>query len=52
MVEKMIEKTDGNGNTFMVENPDLYNDEGKRVKYRHKPTNFTPKKKKRNKHNK
>jgi len=45
----MIEKSDGNGNTIMVENPDLFNDEGQRVKLRRKPTNFTPKKKKRKK---
>lgn len=41
-----VTKSDGNGNTFEVLNPDLYNDEGKRVKHS-KPTNFTPKKKKR-----
>lgn len=45
---KMIEKTDGNGNTIMVENPDsLFIEHGGQKKVRRKPTNFTPPKKKR-----
>jgi hypothetical protein len=46
-----VMKTDGNGNEFEVPNPDLYTyeDTGHIRKLRHKPTNFTPKKKKRKK---
>jgi hypothetical protein len=44
--QETVTKSDGNGNIFEVPNPDLYNDEGRRIKHR-KPTNFTPKKKKR-----
>jgi len=40
-------KSDGNGNTFEVPNPDFYNEFGQRIKVRGKATNFTPKKKKR-----
>lgn len=46
--KKMIEKTDGNGNTFLIPNPDLFNENGHRIKQRN-PTNITPKKKKRKK---
>ncbi len=42
-----IWKSDGNGNEFLVDDPDFYNEEGRRVKLRKKPTNITPKKKKR-----
>ena len=44
---RYIEKTDGQGNTYSVLNPDCYTDEGYFVKRRYKPTNLTPKKKKR-----
>lgn len=45
-MEKLVEKSDGNGNLFMVPNPDYYNEEtGKKRKKI--VTNFTPKKKKR-----
>lgn len=43
----MIEKSDGNGNTYLVENPDFYDDEGNFRKYRNPMTHKTPKKKKR-----
>ncbi len=45
--KRMIEKTDGNGNTFMVENPEYLTLEGKFKKVRRKITNLTPKKKRR-----
>ena len=41
-------KTDGNAKEFVVENPDRYNLEGRKIRRKH-PTNFTPKKKKRKK---
>ena len=43
-------KTNGECKEIIVKNPDYYNDEGiwvKRLKKRNKPTNITPKKKKR-----
>lgn len=46
---RMIEKTDGSGNTILVENPDYINNEGFFQKKRKKVTNLTPKKKKRKK---
>ena len=49
MKERMIEKSDGNGNLFWVPDPDQYNEEGHFIKRRRKPTNITPKKKKRKK---
>ena len=42
-------KTDGDGNLMVVDDPKYLNDEGYFHKVRHKPTNFTPKKKKRKK---
>ena len=42
-------KTDGDGNLMVVDDPKYLNDEGKFHKVRRKPTNFTPKKKKRKK---
>lgn len=44
---RTIEKTDGNGDTFTIPNPDYYNENGKFRKVRFKHTNITPKKKKR-----
>ena len=46
-MKRMIEKTNGAGETIMVEDPDYYNEEGCFVKKRRKPTNISPKKKKR-----
>jgi hypothetical protein len=46
---RMIEKTDGNGNTILVEDPDWVTEDGYFKKHRKKVTNFTPKKKKRKK---
>jgi hypothetical protein len=40
-------KTDGDGNLMVVDDPKYFNDEGQFHKVRRKPTNFTPKKKKR-----
>jgi hypothetical protein len=48
-MEATIWKTDGNCNLIEVPNPDLYNEEGDRVKIRKKNTHLTPKKKKRKK---
>jgi len=45
----MIEKSDGNGNLFMVPDPDYYNEDSFYRKIRRKPTNITPPKKKRRK---
>jgi len=47
----MIEKTDGLGNTLLVEDPDCHNSEGMYVKKRLKPTNYTAPKKKRKRRN-
>lgn len=47
MNERTIEKTDGNGNIITVPNPDYYREDGRFRKLRYKPTNITPKKKKR-----
>ena len=46
---RLIEKTDGNGKTYLVDNPELIDDEGNFKKYRNKQTHLTPKKKKRKK---
>lgn len=48
-VKDKIWKSDGNGNEFLVDDPKVFDSEGNRNKYRHKPTNITPKKKKRKK---
>lgn len=42
-----VRKTDSNGNTILVDNPDLYNEFGQKIKLRNKLTNFTSKRKKR-----
>ena len=42
-------KTDGEGNEFSVRNPNYEDIDGNFKKLRRKPTNFTPKKKKRKK---
>jgi hypothetical protein len=42
-------KTDGDGNLMVVDDPKYLNDNGYFHKVRRKPTNFTPKKKKRKK---
>jgi ABC-type oligopeptide transport system substrate-binding subunit len=47
--ERLIKKYDGNGNIIMVPNPDYWDEENHFHKVRRKPTNFTPKKKKRKK---
>lgn len=47
--EKMIEKTDGNGNSYMVPNPNYEDEDGNFKKFRRKATNVTPRKKKRKK---
>lgn len=48
---RYIEKSDGNGNIIRVEDPNLdFNIEDGQKKFRRKPTNFKPKKKKRKKH--
>jgi hypothetical protein len=44
---KYLEKTDGQGGTFLVPNPDYYLEVMPKVKVRFKPTNVKPKKKKR-----
>jgi len=46
---RKITKTDGEGNLIVVDDPAYLNDEGNFHKVRKKPTNFTPKKKKRKK---
>ncbi len=40
-------KYDGNSNAIVVDNPNYFNEEGNFKKHRNKPTNLTPKKKKR-----
>lgn len=47
--ERFVEKTDGNGNTYMVPNPEYYDADNRPKKFRKKLTNRTPKKKKRKK---
>lgn len=42
-------KTDGEGNLVIVDDPAYFNDEGQFHKVRRKPTNFTPKKKRKKK---
>jgi len=44
---RLIEETDENGKIIMVPNPDYLDEEYHFHKVRRKPTNFTPKKKKR-----
>jgi len=46
---RMIEKTNGKGETILVEDPQYLNDEEGFKKLRRKPTNYTPPKKKRKK---
>jgi hypothetical protein len=46
-IGNMILKSGGNDDLYLVPDPDKFNDEGKFHKVRHKPTNITPKKKKR-----
>jgi hypothetical protein len=45
--KETVTKSDGNGNIFEVPNPELYNEFGQKIKRRFRPTNFTPKRKKR-----
>lgn len=47
MNPKLIEKTDGQGNTYLVEDPDFADE--LRKKYRNPMTHLIPKKKKRKK---
>jgi len=47
--KKTIVKSGGDDDLYLVQHPDYFNDEGKFHKVRHKPTNITPKKKKRRK---
>ena len=42
-------KTDGDGNIMIVDDPKYFDDDGLFHKVRRKPTNITPKKKKRKK---
>jgi hypothetical protein len=46
-MDRMIEKSDGRGNIYLVENPDFYDEDGNFKKYRNKQSHLTPKKKKR-----
>lgn len=46
MKKYLVLKSDGNGNIIEVPNPDLYGDDGRRIKHRCR-TNITAKKKKR-----
>lgn len=46
-LEKLVEKYDSSGNSYLVENPDYLDDDGKFQKTRKKNTHLTPKKKKR-----
>lgn len=50
-MERTVQKTNGNGELIEVPNPDFdqFDNQGQRIKKRHKPTNFTPKKKRRKK---
>lgn len=43
---KLVEKTDGDGNLIEVWEKMEFNDEGYLVKIKRKPTNLTPKKRK------
>jgi hypothetical protein len=43
----MVLKSGGDDDLYLVPDPERFNDEGKFHKVRHKPTNYTPKKKKR-----
>ena len=44
---RFVTKTDSNCNLIVVDNHDLYNEEGGAKKHRHTHTNIIPKKKKR-----
>lgn len=46
---RLIEKTDDDGSLITVPNPDYWDEENHFHKVRRKPTNITPKKKKRKK---
>ena len=46
---RLIEETDASGEIVMVPNPDYWDEENHFHKVRRKPTNITPKKKKRRK---
>ena len=48
-MKRQTEKTDGNGNVYLVDDPDWMDLDGNYKKLRRKPTNITPKKKKRKK---
>jgi len=47
LVKEHCLKSDSNSNLIVIPNPELYNEEGKKVKRRKKNTHLTPKKKKR-----
>lgn len=47
MNKRLIEKTDGNGNTYLVDNPEYFDENGKFKKYRNPMSHLKPKKKKR-----
>lgn len=44
---RFLQKSDGEGNTYDVPNPDYYDEDGSFIKVRKKNTHLTPKKKKR-----
>lgn len=46
-LDKLIEKYGSSGESYLVENPDYLNENGKIIKVRKKNTHLTPKKKKR-----
>ena len=46
-MKRTVAKSDGSGNTYLVPDPDFYDEDGNFSKHRKKATNFTPKKKKR-----
>ena len=48
-MDKTIDKTDGDCNIIVIDNPDYYNEENKFIKKRKKPIHKIPKKKKRKK---
>lgn len=48
-LERLIEKYGSNGDSYLVENPDYTNENGKFIKTKKKNTHLTPKKKKRKK---
>jgi len=49
MNERLIEKTGSNGETYLINNPDCYDEDGSFIKQRNPMTHLTPKKKKRKK---